>query len=77
MAKEIDDLAECLSHDPNGKVLKQARTMLGDMLARIRAIMDAGLSTEEFAKARQLAEALEAADAACTTYWEYWERNNK
>ncbi|MDR2825846.1 MAG: hypothetical protein LBV76_03500 [Deltaproteobacteria bacterium] len=77
MENQIEDLAESLSHDPNGKVLKQAQTFIGDMLIRMRSKMDAGLGTKEFAQARQLVEAIEAADATCVTYWEHWQRNIK
>jgi type III secretion system YseE family protein len=71
---KLEDLSDNLSKDPDGSVLKQVQAQLADMLRRIRTAMDAGLTTEKFAEARQLADAVEAADAACVSYWEH---NNK
>jgi hypothetical protein len=59
-----------LCEDPNGSILKQAQNLQAGMARRLRALMDAGLSAEEFAKARQLTEAVQAAETACAAYWE-------
>ncbi|MDR2826162.1 MAG: hypothetical protein LBV76_05140 [Deltaproteobacteria bacterium] len=71
---KLEDLTDKLAVDPDGNILKQARSLLADMLRRIRSAMDAGIAAEEFAKAQQLADAVGAADSACVSYWE---RENK
>ena len=59
---EMESAFDVLAEDPSGYGLKQIREELFEMRQAVKRTMDAGLSADEMAVARQAQEAVDCAD---------------
>ncbi len=60
---EMESAFDMLSEDPSGQGLKSIREELFAMRAQVKQAMDAGMTAEEMAVARQVMTAVDNADA--------------
>jgi hypothetical protein len=68
--KQLDGWQERLSADKQGVALRELRDYLAGKQAELRRLLDAGSSPEDYEVHQKLLAAVEAADAASTTFWE-------
>ncbi|HIU18195.1 MAG TPA: hypothetical protein IAB01_07075 [Candidatus Avidesulfovibrio excrementigallinarum] len=61
---DMESAFDMLSDDPSGMGLKQIREELFVMRSEVKRAMDAGMTADEMAVARQVMEAVDCADEA-------------
>lgn len=59
---EMESAFDMLAEDPSGRGLKQLREELFEMRADVKRAMDAGMTSDEMAVARQVMTAVDAAE---------------
>ena len=59
---EMESAFDMLAEDPSGRGLKQLREELFEMQTDVKRAMDAGMTSDEMAVARQVMTAVDAAE---------------
>lgn len=59
---EMESAFDMLAEDPSGQGLKQLREELFEMRTDVKRVMDAGMTSDEMAVARQVMAAVDSAE---------------
>lgn len=71
---EFAFISDLLSADPSGHGLKQVQEELFVMRSDLKRAMDAGLTSEEMAHARQAMAAVDASEQVASSLYDKWNR---